>query len=140
MQHQTTPTMKVDDDNVDDSVNTNDIDAGNDDRNEDNSEGDVVGDTYDVDAAETNYVAIYYAPYTTDADNAYVGYNTNNDEANEPDNADAEYDTKEGNNIGMGEVIMSLMMLTLIMLVLVLMKIVTLTIHTLITTLLCCLL
>ena len=90
--------MGGDNDKVDDYGNENDIDDNNDNRKADGSEGDVGGDTYDDDAADDNYVSIYYSAYTADADN---------------DNAD-DY-TKYGNNVGMDEVPMPLMILTLIM-------------------------
>ena len=47
MQFYMTLMMGGDDDKVDESVNENDIDAGNDNKNVDVSEGDFGGDTYD---------------------------------------------------------------------------------------------
>ena len=80
--------------------------------------GDVGGDTYDVDVDDANDVTIYHAAYTADADNDDVGSNTNNDAKNDADNADADDNTKDGNNVGMDEVTMPLMMPTPILLML----------------------
>ena len=106
------------DDNVDYSGNMNDIDSGNDGMHADGSEGDVAGDTDDVDAAEANDVAIYHTAYTNGAVNYDVGSNTKNNDATEADNADADDNTKYGNNVGMDEVPMPLMMLKLIIMIL----------------------
>ena len=107
--------MGGDNDNVDDSGNTNDIDEVNDNINSDGSEVDVGGDTYDDDAADDNYVSIYYSAYTADADNSDVFSNANNDDENDADNDNADEYTKYGNNVGMDEVPMLLTILTLIM-------------------------
>ena len=112
------PMMGGDYDNVDDYGNVNDIDDGNDKSNEDGSEVNVGGDTYDVDASYTNDVTIYHAAYTADADNDDVVSNANNDDTNNADNSDADENIKDGNNVGMDEVPMTLMMLKLIMLIL----------------------
>ena len=96
MRLQMTLMMGRDDDNVDDSDNENAIDAGNDNMNVYGSEGDVSGDTYDVDGADTNNFAINHTTYTVDADD----------------------NTKGGNNVGIDEVKMPLMILTLIIMML----------------------
>ena len=50
--------MVLNDDKIDDSGNANTIDTGNDNSNEDGSEGDVFGDTYHVGVSDNNDVAI----------------------------------------------------------------------------------
>ena len=110
--------MGGDNDKVDDYGNENDIDDNNDNRKADGSEGDVGGDTYDDDAADDNYVSIYYSAYTADADNSDVFSNANNDDENDADNDNADEYTKYGNNVGMAEVPMLLTILTLIMMML----------------------
>ena len=101
MSFQMTLMMGEDDENVDDSGNENAIDADNDNMNTYQSEGDVGGDTYDVDGADTNNAAIDHTTYTVDADKA-----------------DADDNTKDSNNAGINEVKMPLMMLTLIIMML----------------------
>ena len=101
MRFQMTLMMGEDDDNVDDSGNENAIDAGNDNMNAYGSEGDVSGDTYDVDGTDTNNFAINHTTYTVDADKA-----------------DSDDNTKDSNNAGINEVKMPLMMLTLIIMML----------------------
>ena len=103
--------MGGDDDTVDDSGNADNIDDSNYKRNADDIEGDVVGDTYDDDAADNNDVAIDHTAYTADSDNADVGYNSNKNDANDADNDHDNDDTKDGNNAGMYEVPTLLMML-----------------------------
>ena len=102
--------MGGDNDNVDDSGNANNIYASNKNRNTDGSEVNVSGDTYDDGAADENDVAIDNAAYTSDADNADVGYNANKDDTNDADNDHANDNTKDSNNIGMEEVPMPMMM------------------------------
>ena len=102
--------MGGDNDNVDDSGNANNIYASNENRNTDGSEVNVSGDTYDDGAADENDVAIDNAAYTSDADNADVGYNANKDDANDADNGHANEDTKYGNNFVIYEVPILLIM------------------------------
>ena len=113
--------MGGDNDNVDDSGNTNDIDEVNDNINSDGSEVDVGGDTYDDGVADENDVAIYHAAYTADADNSDVSSNANKYDANDADNDHDDEDTKDGNNVGMDEFLIPLMILALIMMMLSLM-------------------
>ena len=93
--------MGGDNDNIDGSDNTNNIDAGNYNKHVDVSEGDVSGDTYDDGAADNNAVELYHSAYTADADNADVGSNANKYDGNDDDIDHANDDTKDGNNFGM---------------------------------------
>ena len=113
-----TPMMGRDDNNVDDSVNSNNIDSRNAISNADGSDDDVGGYTDYYDSTEANYVAIDYVAYISDADNSDVGSNANNDDANDADNDYDDESTKYGNNVGMDEVTMLLMIMALKMLIL----------------------
>ena len=110
--------MGEDNDNIDESGNANDIDASTDNMNADGSEVHVGGDIYDVDATDTNDVTIDHAENTANTANAGVGSNSNIDDTTGANNSDTDDNTKDSNNVGMGEVPVLLMIMTPILLML----------------------